>query len=105
MSSVNNKISNVLASIEDIEKAPAPVFFYTRLVGRMERESHKEDKHFMLLRPAMLATCLGLICVINTMVLLSRQQEPKLHNQYNNEAGIESFANEYNLTDDGNILQ
>lgn len=106
MSSTNNKTGKVLAGIEGITKTPAPDFFYARLIARIERESRREEKGFFVFRPATLATCLGLICFLNTMVLLNRQQEPTLPRQYNsNEAGIESFANEYNLTDDGNILQ
>lgn len=105
MSSVNNKTAKVLAAIDGIAGAPAPGFFYTRILARIERESRRQEKGFIFFRPAILVACLGLICFINTMVLLNRQQSPIQHQHNNKEAGIESFANEYNLTDDGNILQ
>ena len=101
----NNKQEKILQSLDGIEKIPAPDFFYTRLKARMEKEKGDEKPVFFLLRPAFLATCMVLVLILNVAVLLNRQQASPTFNKENNNAGIENFANDYNLTGASQLYQ
>lgn len=101
---LNNETEKILTSIDGIEKMPAPGFFYTRLAAKMQRESG-EEKSPVLFRPAFLTVCLGIICIINIVVLATRQTGPRSIMNEKGATSIESFANEYNMINNGDILQ
>ena len=62
---------------------------YTRLTGRMQKETEPLRKPFFLLRPAFITAALALVFIIN---IFSLTQLNKQKTQTNKQATIESFA-------------
>jgi len=93
-----NKSERILNSLNGIQKAGAPDFFYTRLMGRMQNEM-EEPKPFLLFRPAFVTAALFVLLIINvfSIVKFSKVAEPKATVQSPGTATIESFANAYNM--------
>lgn len=94
-----NREDKMLNSLQGLQKAQAPDFFYTRLIGRMQRETEPESKPFFLLRPAFITTALSLVFIVNIFSLtqMNRQQKQKEPISSNQPATIESFAKAYNM--------
>ena len=61
----NNRVDKVMESLNGLQKAVAPDFFYTRLTGRMQKETEPVRKPFFLLRPAFITAALSLVFIIN----------------------------------------
>lgn len=61
---------DILNSIETIQRAAAPDFFFTRLRARMENESSVPVARKRMLQPALILSGLALLLLINAMVLL-----------------------------------
>ena len=83
-----------MESLNGLQKAVAPDFFYTRLTGRMQKETEPVRKPFFLLRPAFITAALSLVFIIN---IFSLTQLNKQKTQINKQATIESFATAYNM--------
>ena len=94
-----NRVDRVMASLDGLEKAAAPDFFYTRLIGRMQSELESKRKPFVMLRPVFITTALSVALVIN-IVFLTQMNKPAAQNTITNSgkpATLESFAKAYNL--------
>ena len=83
-----------MESLNGLQKAVTPDFFYTRLTGRMQKETEPVSKPFFLLRPAFITAALSLVFIIN---IFSLTQLNKQKIQTNKPATIESFATAYNI--------
>jgi hypothetical protein len=94
--SLNNRTEEILNSLDGLEHATAPDYFYTRLKGRMEVGLDKGKRSFVLLRPAFLMTTLSLILMVNIASLLFLQKGSKTEEK-KSPASIENFADTYNL--------
>lgn len=90
----NQRTERVMKSLDGLQKAAAPDFFYTRLTGKMQREMETEKKTFLILRPAFITAALFLVFIINIFSLTQLNRQPK---QVNKPATIESFATAYNM--------
>ena len=93
-----NQIDSILSSLDQVKRASAPDYFYTRLKGRMQRES-EQPVGFWLLRPVSAIALLLLLLSINAFLLIDRQQETAdvatvSDNEYSND-----IASEYRLHD------
>ena len=90
----NERTERIIGSLDGLEKATAPDFFYTRLTGKMQREIEPVRKPFFLLRPVFITAALSLVFIINIFSLtqLNRQKT-----QTDKRATIESFATAYNM--------
>ena len=102
----NNRVEEVLSSLDGCKRATAPDFFYTRLRARMlarheggERELTKNKSRNWVLRPVYIVSALFLVIAINVFVLLSGQDETTTTTADNNESFQQSIAAEYNLND------
>jgi hypothetical protein len=97
-----NRADRILNSINGLQKATAPDFFYTRLIGRMQQEMEPKRKPFFLLRPAFVAAALSVVLIVNIISLtrLNKQPEQKATIPSNKPATIESFAKAYDLNTD-----
>lgn len=93
----NNRIDNVLNSLDGVQRASAPDFFYTRLRARMEKGIAADNKPNRVLRPAYIFTVLLLIIAVNAFVFLKNQDQATVVD--NNETVQQSIAAEYNLYD------
>jgi hypothetical protein len=66
----NKKIEEILGSLDGVNRAPAPDFFYTRLKARMEKEFLPVSRPVQKLRPAYAFIALFLILFVNAAVIL-----------------------------------
>ncbi len=95
----NKRTEKILESLVGLQKAGAPDFFYTRLLGKMQNEMEAGKKTSFLLRPVFITSVLSIIFIINIFSLtqLNNQPSTKAAVQSNTAADIESFANAYDL--------
>ena len=94
------RADRILNSLDKMQKATAPDFFYTRLSGRMQNELEVKRKPFFILRPAFITASL-LVVLAGNIISLNRlngspAQKTKL--QSSKQATIESFAEAYNMS-------
>ncbi|HVT86267.1 MAG TPA: hypothetical protein VHD35_13770 [Chitinophagaceae bacterium] len=64
------KSEGILSSIDGIQRAPAPDFFYSRLRARMEKEMPVTAIRRTILQPAFIISGLTLLLLINAIALL-----------------------------------
>lgn len=96
---MNNKEQRILESLTSLQKAAAPDFFYTRLLGRMQHEMEPKRKPFVLLRPAFVTTALFAVLIINVFSIMqfNKAPQPNATVQSGKPATLESFAEAYNM--------
>ena len=94
----NKKIGDILSSLDATQRAVAPDFFYTRLKARMEGQHEKENTKKWLLRPAYALAALAMLLIINTVVILQKD-EADLNNATADNETIQSAAEYYSLND------
>jgi hypothetical protein len=90
----------ILNSLTGLQKATAPDFFYTRLLGRMQQEIVPQRKQFFLLRPVFIGAVLFLVLIINIFSITqfnSKAPSQKATIPSSQPASIESFADAYHL--------
>jgi len=88
----NKKIEEILGSLDGVQKATAPDFFYTRLKARMEGRLTAKEPRPLLLRPIYITVTLLLVLLMNALVFLNSSSD--------NETVIsdeQSIAAEYNI--------
>ena len=94
-----NRADKILNSLDGLQKASAPDFFYTRLIGRMQQEIEVKRKPFLSLKPVFITASLLLVLIINIISLTQfnkvPQQKAVVH--ADKPATIESFAQAYNM--------
>ena len=95
----NNRIEEVLSSLDGSKRAAAPDFFYTRLRARMERGLTKNYNRDWILRPVYIVTALLLVIALNVFVFLRGQEETTTVTADNNESIQQSIAAEYSVND------
>ena len=95
----NNRIDEVLNSLDGVNKAMAPDFFYTRLRARMEKGLPQSNSRSWTLRPVYVISALLLVISVNLFVFLRSQDETTATVADNNESVQQSIAAEYNLYD------
>ena len=95
----NNRVEEVLSSLDGSKRAVAPDFFYTRLRARMERELTKNNRRNWVLRPVYIVSALLLVLAVNVFVVLKGQDETTTATADNNESFQQSIAAEYSLND------
>jgi hypothetical protein len=97
----NNKIEQILNSLDDSQRAAAPDFFITRLKARMERKEETHSKRWIL-RPAYALATLVVVLIINIAIILNGEQATDSDNNSDSET-VQSIAAEYSLNDN-NIM-
>lgn len=90
------RIEETLNSLDGIQRAEPQPFFYTRVIGRLQREETNvwEATGKFLSRPAVVIAGLCVILVMNAVILFQ---------QDNNSPSVSSIANEQ-VTDNEYIL-
>ena len=73
------EIDEVLNSLEGIQRAKVPAFFYTRLRGRMERELENTGGPLvrLLARPALALSLAAVILVLNATAIMEMWHQEK----------------------------
>lgn len=95
--SLHQKIDSAIQSLDDLQRASAPNFFYTRLRARMDREQNVTVfGWFHFAKPALLIVTLSLFLMMNTyMIAKLIQQKPATSTS--GKPSLQSFASEYDL--------
>jgi hypothetical protein len=91
------RIERIIESLDGIQPAAAPPFFYTRLKAKMQPAVQKNS--FLLLRPAFITATLAVFLLLNVFSLftINKMPEQNMAEQSKDPGGIESFAKAYNL--------
>jgi hypothetical protein len=100
----NNRIEQILNSLDGNQRAEVPEFFFTRLKARMERELGQKNTNnkSWILRPAYALVTVVVILVINIAVILNGEQATDNNSNGDTETA-QSIAAEYSLNDN-NII-
>jgi hypothetical protein len=93
----NNKIEEILESLDGSQKVSMPAFFYTRLKARMEKGLGPDIQRSWLLRPVFAAIVLAAVLLINGLVIFSN--ETGKETATNDADTLQSIAAEYSLND------
>ena len=91
----NERIEQIMGSLDSIQKATAPDFFYTRLTGKMQQE--QEHTTIFVLRPAFITAVLTVLLIVNVLSLFTMDKLKPNAATGNGAAGIESFAKAYDM--------
>ena len=97
-----HRIDEVLNSLDGVQRASAPDFFYTRLKARLEKRLPNNYKPKWVLRPVYIFSTLLLVIAINAFVFL-RNQNVTSATADNNETVQQSIAAEYSLNDNNTV--
>ena len=94
-----NRQERILNSLEGIQKATTPDFFFTRLIGKMQTTIEEKPARIFLLRPAFIIPTLMVLFAINIIsyTQLNKSTDQKTTNHVEKPATLESFAKAYNL--------
>src|SRR5690242_3005448 len=100
----NNKIEDILGSLDGVQRASVPDFFYTRLKARMEKGLEPQRQPSRFLRPAYIIAGLLLILAINTAAVLKNSGSSNETAMADDTESIQqSIAAEYSITDNNAI--
>lgn len=97
---INSKTEQILNSLDNIKKAEAPDFFFTRLKARMEEEQGFIQRKKWFLQPAYAVTMLILLLAINALILFHRNKNDINTNVANIENdSSQTITSAYNMND------
>ncbi len=88
----HERIEKIMGSLDGMQKAAAPDFFYTRLQGKMQNQ--QEDKPFFMLRPVFIMAVLSIFLIVNIYSLLEMKMSTARSAK---PATIEAFAKAYDM--------
>jgi len=91
------KIDEILSSLDGVKRAEAPAFFYTRLKAKMEKASPETSRPW-LFRPVFALAALLIVLLINAAVILKKDNTAAPNADTENES-FQSIAAEYNLNE------
>ncbi len=88
-------VEETLASINNMNRAEAPPFFFTRLQARLEKTATVKWR-FLVNKPVLSLAMFTLLLLLNMLAidLYSKKEQPAAA-----ETGIQKFAQEYNLSE------
>ncbi len=84
----------LLSSLDKMERAPAPAFFETRLLSRMEQEGER-GRQFPFFRPAYIAL-VAFFLVVNGGMLVRQHRQSR--EKPSDTVDLQQFASEYHLS-------
>ena len=90
-------IDEILQSLDGMQKAETPPFFYTRLQAKLDKRSEPSAGNWSwVTRPAFSLVTLGLLLLLNVAAITGYLKQQR-SSSVNQTSGIEKFAAEYNL--------
>jgi uncharacterized membrane protein YdfJ with MMPL/SSD domain len=96
---IHKKIEDAMHSIDGIEKATPPPFFFTRLEARLQREKNIWEKiTSFVVQPAIAFAAICLIIMMNAMVIFSSSDTKKTLAQQNTELATVDEYSEVNVS-------
>ena len=96
--STHEEIEKTLQSIDSIGRADMPAFFYTRLQAKIDNTSSSNNFWIVITKPSVSLVTLSLLVVLNIAAITYFIKTPKRSNQLHESSGIQTFAQEYDLT-------
>lgn len=101
----NKRIEEILGSLDGVQRASAPDFFYTRLKARMEKGLEPRTIRKKVLYPAFALVAVILVVVLNAAILLNKESAKPSETASGNETEpLQYIAVEYNAGDVGSIF-
>lgn len=98
----DEEIEKTLSSLDHLQKAEAPPFFYTRLQARLDKQERIKQPVWMLItKPAISFAAVALLLVLNVAMIVHYVRSVKTTTQQSS-SGIQQFAEAYNLS--GSVL-
>ena len=97
MHEVSKKVDQLISSLDQVKRAPAPAFFYTRLRARMDHNSVAPLLGVQL-RPALALVIMLLLFLVNTILVINRTPTPTLADVTDKEES-QHWSNEYAAND------
>lgn len=94
---LHNQIEESLSSLDGVQRATAPDFFYTRLTARMEKEL-TTPAWIPFGKPVWLIATLIVFLVLNTMMIKQTKLSKSSGSEANSGSSLQSFAAEYELS-------
>jgi hypothetical protein len=94
---VSEPIDQLISSLDQIKRAPAPAYFYTRLWARMDQTSSASIVGFQL-RPALALFAMILLLLVNTFLIINRTPSPTLADVII-KAELQHWSNEFASND------
>lgn len=91
------KAEEIINSIDDIQQASVPDFFYTRLKARMEKEMPVSVNRKRKLQPVLIISGLVALLLANAMILF-KNEGSSIGNTGNND-NQQIVATEYHIND------
>lgn len=92
------KMNEVLNSLDGCTRATAPDFFYTRLKARMEREAEPVVRAPWMLRPSLAFAGMAIILLINIVAVFNRPAGTEESAAADTDT-FQSLATEYRLNE------
>lgn len=106
----NKKIEEILNSLDGVQKAVIPDFFYTRLKARiMDRHESTQSvadsfgRKSWILRPAFALTVLIAVLLLNVFVIYQSNSGSGKEQATNDTETLQSIAAEYSLNDNNYV--
>ncbi|OSZ81006.1 hypothetical protein CAP36_07155 [Chitinophagaceae bacterium IBVUCB2] len=93
----NNTTDEVLNSLDGIQRATVPDFFYTRLKARMDKDYEPVSAKSWIFRPVYAVAALLLVLIINAAVIFKNSETKATSNP--EIESLQSIAAEYNLNE------
>jgi hypothetical protein len=102
---MNKRTDDILNSLDGVTRASAPVYFYSKLRTRMERQLVPATEKGWALRPVYAIIALFVVLLINAAVLFrdSNVQTPSNLANASDTDSMQSLASEYRVNDAGSI--
>lgn len=94
---VSKKVDQLISSLDQVKRAPAPAFFYTRLRARMDHNSVAPLLGVQL-RPVLALFIMLLLFLVNTILVINRTPTPTLADVTDKEES-QHWSNEYAAND------
>lgn len=97
----DNRIEEILSSLDGVKRAPAPDFFYTRLKARMEKGFGAAVTRKRVLYPAYALVAVVAVVLLNAAIMFSKNTSTAINDTaLNTETeNLQSIAAEYNPGD------
>jgi hypothetical protein len=98
----NKRTTEILNSLDGVKKAPAPDFFYTRLVAKMEKGTENisiQKQQAWCLQPLFVTAGLILVLALNAFVFFQNRNGETMTVVDDNEVAQQTVVDEYSLAD------
>lgn len=90
---ISKKMEDALQSIDGIEKASAPAFFFTRLEARMQREKNVWEKvSSFIASPAVAFSCISFVIMMNAYIIFTSPEQDAVAQQANELATVDEYS-------------